>query len=63
MVGINVAYRAVGVFSFTGPRTASSATALPGQDSYRFFTEQKTVTTHWFDEHERINGRFHWGTI
>ncbi|HOO22497.1 MAG TPA: CoA-acylating methylmalonate-semialdehyde dehydrogenase [Clostridia bacterium] len=55
MVGINVGIPVpVGVFSFTGHKDSFFGDLhCLGKDSYRFFTEQKTVTTHWFDEHEK----------
>ena len=53
-VGINVGIPVpVGVFSFTGHKDSFFGDLhCLGKDSYRFFTETKTVTTHWFDEHE-----------
>jgi malonate-semialdehyde dehydrogenase (acetylating)/methylmalonate-semialdehyde dehydrogenase len=55
MVGVNVGIPVpVGVFSFTGHKQSFFGDLhCLGKDSYRFFTEQKTVTTHWFDEHEK----------
>ncbi|HKL73320.1 MAG TPA: CoA-acylating methylmalonate-semialdehyde dehydrogenase [Clostridia bacterium] len=55
MVGVNVGIPVpIGVFSFTGHKQSFFGDLhCLGKDSYRFFTEQKTVTTHWFDEHEK----------
>lgn len=55
MVGVNVGIPVpVGVFSFTGHKNSFFGDLhCLGKDSFRFFTEQKTVTTHWFDEHEK----------
>lgn len=54
MVGINVGIPVpVSVFSFTGHKNSFFGDLhCLGKDSYRFYTEQKTVTTRWFDEHE-----------
>lgn len=53
-VGINVGIPVpVGMFSFTGHKNSFFGDLhCLGKDSYRFFTETKTVTTHWFDEEE-----------
>lgn len=53
-VGINVGIPVpVGVFSFTGHKHSFFGDLhVLGKDSYRFFTETKTVTQHWFDEEE-----------
>ena len=55
MVGINVGIPVpIGVFSFTGHKQSFFGDLhCLGKDSYRFFTEQKTVTTRWFDEEEK----------
>lgn len=54
MVGINVGIPVpVGVFPFCGHKNSFfSDLHCLGKDGYRFFTESKCVTTHWFDEHE-----------
>lgn len=55
MVGINVGIPVpVGIFPFTGHKDSFFGDLhCLGKDSYRFFTESKCVTTHWFDEHEK----------
>ncbi len=54
MVGVNVGIPVpVGVFSFTGHKLSFFGDLhCLGRDSFKFFTDSKTVTTHWFDEHE-----------
>ena len=54
MVGVNVGIPVpVGVFSFTGHKHSFFGDLhCLGRDSFKFFTDSKTVTTHWFDEHE-----------
>lgn len=54
MVGINVGIPVpVGIFPFTGHKQSFFGDLhCLGKDSFRFFTESKCVTTHWFDEHE-----------
>mgnify|MGYP001030009019 CR=1 FL=1 len=54
MVGVNVGIPVpVGVFSFTGHKQSFFGDLhCLGRDSFKFFTDSKTVTTHWFDEHE-----------
>ena len=54
MVGVNVGIPVpVGVFSFTGHKNSFFGDLhCLGRDSFKFFTDSKTVTTHWFDEHE-----------
>lgn len=54
MVGINVGIPVpVGMFSFCGHKDSFFGDLhCLGKDAYRFYTESKTVTTHWFDEHE-----------
>lgn len=55
MVGINVGIPVpVGIFPFTGHKNSFFGDLhCLGKDSYRFFTESKCVTSHWFDEHEK----------
>ena len=55
MVGINVGIPVpVGVFPFSGHKQSFFGDLhCLGKDAYRFFTESKCVTTHWFDEHEK----------
>ena len=50
-VGINVGIPVpVGIFSFTGhKRSFFGDLHCHGKDSFRFFTETKTVTTRWFE--------------
>jgi malonate-semialdehyde dehydrogenase (acetylating)/methylmalonate-semialdehyde dehydrogenase len=52
MVGINVGIPVpVGIFGFTGHKNSFFGDLhIMGMDGIRFFTEQKSVTTHWFDE-------------
>jgi malonate-semialdehyde dehydrogenase (acetylating)/methylmalonate-semialdehyde dehydrogenase len=54
MVGINVGIPVpIGVFPFSGHKDSFFGDLhCLGKDAYRFYTESKTVTTHWFDEHE-----------
>ncbi|MCH5190160.1 MAG: CoA-acylating methylmalonate-semialdehyde dehydrogenase [Oscillospiraceae bacterium] len=53
-VGINVGIPVpVGVFPFSGHKQSFFGDLhCLGKDAYRFFTESKAVTTHWFDEEE-----------
>lgn len=55
MVGINVGIPVpVGFFPFSGHKNSFfSDLHCLGKDGYRFYTESKCVTTHWFDEHEK----------
>ncbi|RTZ96624.1 MAG: methylmalonate-semialdehyde dehydrogenase (CoA acylating) [Deltaproteobacteria bacterium] len=52
MVGINVGIPVpVGIFGFTGHKNSFFGDLhIMGNDGIRFFTEQKTVTSHWYDE-------------
>lgn len=54
MVGINVGIPVpVGIFPFCGHKDSFFGDLHTlGKDGFRFFTETKSVTTHWFDEHE-----------
>ncbi len=54
MVGINVGIPVpVGFFSFTGHKDSFFGDLhCLGKDAFRFFTEQKTVTTKWFTKEE-----------
>jgi malonate-semialdehyde dehydrogenase (acetylating)/methylmalonate-semialdehyde dehydrogenase len=54
MVGVNVGIPVpVGVFPFAGhKRSFFGDLHCHGKDAVRFFTESKTVTTHWFAENE-----------
>jgi len=54
MVGINVGIPVpVGMFPFSGHKNSFFGDLhCLGKDAYRFYTETKTVTAHWFDEHE-----------
>ncbi len=54
MVGINVGIPVpVGYFPFSGHKNSFFGDLhCLGKDAYRFFTETKVVTTHWFDEEE-----------
>lgn len=57
MVGINVGIPVpVGVFPFSGHKNSFFGDLhCLGKDAYRFYTESKCVTTHWFDEHEKTS--------
>ncbi|MBQ9495660.1 MAG: CoA-acylating methylmalonate-semialdehyde dehydrogenase [Treponema sp.] len=54
MVGVNVGIPVpVGYFAFTGHKKSFFGDLhVLGKDGFRFFTESKVVTTHWFDEDE-----------
>lgn len=54
MVGVNVGIPVpVGFFPFAGHKDSFFGDLhCLGKDAYRFFTESKCVTTHWFDEEE-----------
>lgn len=54
MVGINVGIPVpVGVFPFSGHKDSFFGDLHTlGKDGVRFYTQTKTVTTHWFDEKE-----------
>lgn len=54
MVGVNVSIPVpVGFFSFTGHKDSFFGDLhCLGKDAFRFFTEQKTVTTKWFTQEE-----------
>ncbi|SDJ25553.1 malonate-semialdehyde dehydrogenase (acetylating) / methylmalonate-semialdehyde dehydrogenase, partial [Proteiniclasticum ruminis] len=54
MVGINVGIPVpVGMFPFAGHKNSfiGDLHAL-GKDGYKFYTETKVITSHWFDEVE-----------
>ena len=55
MVGVNVGVPVpIGFFPFSGHKDSFFGDLhCLGKDAYRFFTESKTVTTHWFDEEEK----------
>lgn len=55
MVGINVGIPVpVGVFPFSGHKQSFFGDLhCLGKDGFRFFTEVKAVTTHWFDEEDK----------
>ncbi len=55
MVGINVGIPVpVGFFSFTGHKKSFFGDLhILGKDGMRFYTETKSVTTHWFDDEEK----------
>lgn len=54
MVGVNVGIPVpIGMFSFTGHKLSFFGDLHTlGKDGFRFYTEGKVVTTHWFDEEE-----------
>jgi malonate-semialdehyde dehydrogenase (acetylating)/methylmalonate-semialdehyde dehydrogenase len=55
MVGVNVGIPVpIAYFPFSGHKNSFFGDLhCLGKDSVRFYTESKTVTTHWFDEHEK----------
>jgi len=59
MVGVNVGIPVpLGVFGFTGhKRSFFGDLHAMGTDGVRFYTELKSVTTHWFSEAEAREGR------
>jgi len=59
MVGVNVGIPVpVGMFPFAGHKHSFFGDLhCLGKDGYRFFTESKCVTTHWFTETEKLNNR------
>jgi malonate-semialdehyde dehydrogenase (acetylating) / methylmalonate-semialdehyde dehydrogenase len=59
MVGVNVGIPVpLGMFGFTGHKNSFFGDLhTMGTDGVRFFTEQKTVTTHWFSEAEAREAR------
>ena len=54
MVGVNVGIPVpVGIFPFCGHKNSFFGDLhCLGKDAYRFYTESKAVTVHWFDEEE-----------
>jgi len=59
MVGINVGIPVpVGMFPFAGHKQSffGDLHAL-GKDGYRFYTESKCITTHWFEEEEKKSSK------
>jgi malonate-semialdehyde dehydrogenase (acetylating)/methylmalonate-semialdehyde dehydrogenase len=54
MVGVNVGIPVpLSIFGFTGHKNSFFGDLhMMGMDGVRFFTEQKSVTTHWFSEAE-----------
>lgn len=63
MVGVNVAIPVpVGVFPFSGHKQSFFGDLhCHGKDFVRFFTESKTVTTHWFDDKLDESASDTWG--
>ena len=59
MVGVNVGIPVpLGVFGFTGHKNSFFGDLhAMGADGIRFFTEQKSVTSHWFSEEEARDAR------
>ena len=56
MVGINGHPVPIGIFPFCGHKDSFFGDLhCLGKDAYRFYTESKAVTTHWFDEEEMKN--------
>jgi malonate-semialdehyde dehydrogenase (acetylating)/methylmalonate-semialdehyde dehydrogenase len=55
MVGVNVGIPVpVGIFPFSGHKLSFFGDLhCLGKDGYRFYTESKAVTTHWFEETEK----------
>lgn len=58
MVGVNVGIPVpLGIFGFTGHKNSFFGDLhAMGTDGIRFFTEQKSVTTHWFSDEEARDG-------
>jgi malonate-semialdehyde dehydrogenase (acetylating)/methylmalonate-semialdehyde dehydrogenase len=59
MIGVNVGIPVpVGMFPFNGHKQSFFGDLHTlGKDGYRFFTERRVVTTHWFDETEKRSTR------
>ncbi len=59
MVGINVGIPVpISIFPFSGHKNSFFGDLhCLGKDAYRFYTESKSVTTHWFDEAETKVGK------
>jgi malonate-semialdehyde dehydrogenase (acetylating)/methylmalonate-semialdehyde dehydrogenase len=59
MVGVNVGIPVpLGMFGFTGHKNSFFGDLhTMGTDGIRFYTEQKTVTAHWFSEAEAREGK------
>ena len=59
MVGINVGIPVpIGMFPFAGHKDSFFGDLhCLGKDGYKFFTESKCVTTHWFTEAEKLENR------
>ncbi|MCL2060201.1 MAG: CoA-acylating methylmalonate-semialdehyde dehydrogenase [Oscillospiraceae bacterium] len=59
MVGVNVGIPVpIGMFPFAGHKDSFFGDLhCLGKDGYRFFTESKCVTTHWFTETEKLNSK------
>ncbi|GHT98089.1 methylmalonate semialdehyde dehydrogenase [acylating] 2 [Spirochaetia bacterium] len=59
MVGVNVGIPVpVGMFPFAGHKNSFFGDLhCLGKDGYRFYTESKVVTTHWFNEEEKKAGK------
>ena len=59
MVGVNVGIPVpIGMFPFAGHKDSFFGDLhCLGKDGYRFFTESKCVTTHWFTETEKLNNK------
>lgn len=64
-VGINVGIPVpVGFVPFSGHKQSFFGDLhCLGKDAYRFFTESKSVTQHWFDEEEKKQKRLIPGTV
>jgi malonate-semialdehyde dehydrogenase (acetylating)/methylmalonate-semialdehyde dehydrogenase len=58
MVGVNVGIPVpLGIFGFTGRKNSFFGDLhTMGTDGVRFFTDQKSVTSHWFSEEEANEG-------
>ena len=58
MVGVNVGIPVpLGIFGFTGHKNSFFGDLhTMGTDGVRFFTEQKSVTSHWFSDEEAAEG-------
>lgn len=59
MVGVNVGIPVpISIFAFSGHKNSFLGDLhCLGKDAYRFYTESKSVTTHWFDESETMSAK------
>ena len=59
MVGVNVGIPVpIGMFPFAGHKNSFFGDLhCLGKDGYRFYTESKVITSHWFDEEEKKSSK------